>query len=146
MQAPTMNERISIPAKLRAFVLPLLLIAAGSFAVQFFLTAQDSYNGILLFGSNQYAGDIKKGQTLHYTIEAFNCSLFPVSTDSFPSCGCTVAGAYQHTIYPFTRVSIPFEISSGGLAMGQHSKSVSLKFKSRDTNWLRVASVGFNIR
>ena len=122
-----------------------VLLVAGIFAVRIFSLAQDNYNGILLFGSSQNAGNIKLGKEVHWDVTAFNFRLTPVSISGVPNCGCTVAGDYDHTIMPLGVISVPLTVSTEGVKEGPHTRMIALHFNSAASSWQRNAAIRFSL-
>ncbi len=119
------------------------LTTVAILAARVFSSAQDIHNGVLLFGSKQNAGIVKQGADVQCEVSAFNLGVIPISISGQPDCGCTVAGAYDHTLLPFGWISLPLSISTEGGKEGLHARKIELRFKSGKTMWQRNATIQF---
>ena len=125
-------------------MLAATLVSVTVLAIRGISLAQDSHNGILLFGSSQNVGIVKSSDPIRIEITALNLGLNPVSISGEPDCGCMVAGNYDHTILPFGLISVPIKISTDGVKKGPHARALILNFKTRNATWRRSAVIRFS--
>ena len=144
-ERPTTSERQVRRKKQLVWLRFATLVTAGILIMRVFALAQDNYNGILLFGSRQHAGNVKPGKEVHCEVMALNLGLRPVSISSVPHCGCTVEGDYDHTMMPLGLISVPIAISTDGVKKGPHTRRLELRFKSGKTSWHRDATIQFSL-